>query len=239
MQIDIIPALSDNYIYWVQAGHEAAVVDPGEAAPVLEKCEASGIPLTMILVTHHHYDHVNGVTEVKKQTGATVIGPDDPRIPAVDRAVKEGDRIPFAETAFEVWETPGHGDRDISYVLRRSGAPDALFCGDTLFVSGCGRVLQGTADALWASLQAVSMLPDDTEVYCGHEYTIDNLHFACAMHPEDARYRARLADTARRLGEGGYSVPSHIGEEKQANPFLRCPSLKAFKALRAEKDRYG
>ncbi len=238
MEIVILPALADNYMYLIHSDTEAAIVDPADADVVMRALDERGLTLKYILVTHHHYDHVAGVPALKRHTAAQVVGPEDDRIPALDHPVLEGRALELGDGTFTVLETPGHGDRDISYLFKAPSRPDALFCGDTLFVSGCGRLLEGHAEALWASLRKLAALPDDTALYCGHEYTEDNLLFALSLEPDDAVYRNRLLAVRERLREGLPTVPSTIGLEKQANPFLRCDSLIAFSEWRRKKDRF-
>ena len=238
MQVTILPALGDNYIYLLHDDGQAIVIDPGAADPVHEVLQAHDLTLQAIWITHAHYDHVAGVPALKERTGATVYGPPDRRLTPLDQAVEEGMEWPCGDATCTVWETPGHADHDVSYLLCRPGKPAALFCGDTLFASGCGRILDGSAAALWRSLQRIKELPDDTELYCGHEYTLENLRFACAALPDRAIYRQRLEQMQQRLAGGGYSVPTTVADEKQANPFLQCASLDEFRTLRARKDRF-
>ncbi len=238
MEIVVLPALSDNYMYLICADAEAVIVDPAAEDPVMRELDKRGLTLTRILITHHHYDHVQGVPGLCRHTNAEVIGPNDERIPGLKHPVREGNTFAFAGSDFRVLDTPGHGDRDVSYLLRTPGRPDALFCGDTLFVSGCGRVLEGSAEALWTSLRKLAALPDETRVYCGHEYTEENLRFALTVDPHDRVYQDSLTAAQQRLRDGLPTVPSTIGTEKKANPFLRCDSSVAFTALRKRKDRF-
>lgn len=238
MDIVVIPALSDNYMYLICSDTEAVVVDPADADGVLRVLDQRGLTLKYILITHHHYDHVSGVPALKRRTSAETIGPDDDRIPGLDRPVCEGNTVSFQDGTFTVLQTPGHGDGDISYLLKRPAKPDALFCGDTLFVSGCGRLLEGNAELMWSSLQKLVALPDATEIYCGHEYTEDNLLFALSMEPDNEVYENRLIAIRERLRAGMPTVPSSMGIEKKSNPFLRCESCVQFAELRKKKDRY-
>lgn len=239
MNIFTLPALSDNYMYLIALDADAIIVDPSDADIASRAIAERGLTLKHILITHHHYDHVGGGPALKRRTGAEVIGPNDQRIPALDRFVQDGDAIVFGDSKFLVMETPGHGSRDVSYLLRAPSMADALFCGDTLFVSGCGRLLEGNAETMWGSLQRIATLPDDTEVYCGHEYTEENLQFALSLVPDDAAYQDRLRTVHAKLQRGEPTVPTTIGMEKKANPFLRCNSVSAFAKTRAKKDRFG
>ncbi len=239
MNITILPALSDNYMYLIASNTDAIIVDPSDADIAARAIAERGLTLKRILITHHHYDHVGGVPALKQLTGAEVIGPNDQRIPALGRSVRDGDSIEFGDGVLSVMETPGHGSCDVSYLLHAPGRLDALFCGDTLFVSGCGRLLEGSAEMMWASLQRIAALPDETEVYCGHEYTEENVQFALSLAPDDAVYRDRLHAVRGQLQWGEPTVPTTIGMEKKANPFLRCTSVRAFAETRAKKDRFG
>lgn len=238
IKIDILPALADNYMYLIGVGAQLALVDPSDARVALAAIAQANGTLTLILVTHHHHDHVAGLAEVKAATGAQVFGARDPRIPAVDVEVGEGDTIPLAAAAFQVLATPGHGDRDLTFALQRPGEPTALFCGDTLFLAGCGRVLEGDYGQLWQSLQQLALWPDDTSIYCGHEYTEDNLRFAVQHDPGNRVFRKRLHEVTAWRAEGKPTVPGRLGTEKIGNPFLLCPDLETFRACRAAKDRF-
>lgn len=236
--IEIIPAGPDNYQYLVLESDSAAVIDPSEPVSIQRALARHGLTLSLILVTHHHHDHVAGVSELVDEFHAEVAGADDPRIPRLTHVVGNGDGIDFSEGRFRVLETPGHGDRDVSYCFTRPGHPDALFCGDTLFISGCGRILEGTVSALWSSLRKLAALPDETELYCGHEYTEENLRFALSLEPSDPVYRARADEVSVQRRAHQPSVPGTMGTERRANPFLRCRSLEEFAALRNRKDRF-
>ncbi len=238
IKIDVLPALADNYMYLIRAGEQLALVDPSDARVALAAVERANGALTHILVTHHHYDHVAGLAAVKAATGAQVFGARDPRIPGVDVVVSEGNTIPLAAVAFQVLATPGHSDRDLTFALERPGEPAALFCGDTLFIGGCGRVLEGDYGQLWQSLQQLALWPDDTNIYCGHEYTEDNLRFAVQHDPGNRVFRKRLHEVTAMRTQGSPTVPGRLGTEKIGNPFLLCPDLEAFRACRAAKDRF-
>ena len=230
-RIAVLPLLEDNYAYLLHGDDgEAVLIDAPDAQSVLHYLQQHSLRLTTILITHGHYDHVAGLDEIVAATGATVF---DPR-----RNTGAGNRIEFGSGHFTVMATPGHGDHDCSFLWQEPGQPPALFSGDTLFVSGCGRILQGQPDQLWQSLQALKQLPDTTAVYCGHEYTLDNLDFACAMFPDDANYRDRRNEVKELRRQGLPTVPSTIAIEKMANPFFRCDGLAAFIELRKRKDHF-
>lgn len=229
-----------------------AAIDVPEAAPVLAALEETGWTLTDILVTHRHGDHVAGISEVKRRTGAKVTAPAKAgdAVPEVDRTVAEGDRVRVGDLEAEVWETPGHCADHVSYVFRGSGV---AFAGDTLFTLGCGRVMEAEPETLWHSLERFLDLPDDTEVYSGHDYVLSNARFALAADPDNAALKQRAAEAERADADGRFLIPSTIGAEKATNPFLRAaePALaravdlgpdsdpaKVFTALRAWKNRF-
>jgi len=221
--LDVRPicAFQDNYIWLLQVPDDpraAAVVDPGDAAPVLQVLAAGGLRLDAILLTHHHADHVGGAAELVAASGAAVFGPARERLPVEAHRLTGGDRarLPTLGLEFEVIDVPGHTAGHIAYF-----GHDTLFCGDTLFSAGCGRLFEGTAEQMLASLDALAGLPDSTRVYCGHEYTQANLRFATAVESGNPD----IADYARRAGElrskGQPTLPSTLGLEKRVNPFLR------------------
>ena len=229
LEIVVFPMLSDNYGFLIHdaATGATAVVDPAEAAPALAACKARGWRLTHILNTHHHGDHVGGNLDLKAKTGCTIIGPayDRDRIPGIDIAVDEASGADFAGHHAQVFFVPGHTSGHIAYWF----ADDhALFCGDTLFSLGCGRLFEGTPAQMWSSLLKLRALPDDTRIYCAHEYTQSNCRFALTAEPENAALtkQAELINAARAAGR--FTVPSTLAVEKACNPFLRAdqPNLR-------------
>jgi hydroxyacylglutathione hydrolase len=249
-----LPAFNDNYIWLLARGHEAAVVDPGDAAPVRRALDRLNLRLTAILVTHHHGDHVGGVLDLKSRTGATVFGPAGEDIDGLDRGLRGAGHVEVLGTRFEVIDVPGHTAGHIAYFAARH-APPLLFCGDTLFACGCGRLFEGTARQMVASLDALAALPASTLVHCAHEYTLSNIRFALTVEPGNAALQERAArdDATRQRGEP--TVPSTLGLELATNPFLRCdaPEVRAsvaggtvdavdrtaiFAALRKKKDNF-
>lgn len=215
-----LPAFTDNYLWLLVRGREAAVVDPGDAAPVRRALERYDLRLAAILVTHHHGDHVGGVVELKSQTGATVFGPAHEDIDGVDRPLGGGDLVEALGTRFRVIDVPGHTAGHIAYFAGEQ-APPLLFCGDTLFACGCGRLFEGTPLQMVASLDALAALPPDTLVYCAHEYTLSNIRFALSVEPRNAALQARAARDQATRERGGPTLPSTIGLELATNPFLR------------------
>jgi hydroxyacylglutathione hydrolase len=221
-QIDALPAFSDNYIWLLQdAGtRRCAVVDPGDAQPVLAWLAAHpGWQLSDILITHHHPDHIGGVARLKEASGARVCGPARESIPARDLALDDGDRVEVLGRSFLIYALPGHTLGHIAYHQTEEGW---LFCGDTLFAAGCGRLFEGTPQQMHASLQRLAALPEATLVYCTHEYTLSNLHFARAVEPHNPAVATRFAEVSAWRAAGRISLPSNIALEKATNPFLRC-----------------
>ncbi len=231
-----VPALSDNYIYLI---HEpgagvTAVVDPAEAEPVLRAIERKGWNLTLILNTHHHGDHVGGNLRLKQCTGCAIIGSvwdrDRRRIPGIDRGVGDGDVVALGRTSAQVLAVPGHTLGHVAYWFPHDAL---LFCGDTLFGMGCGRLFEGTAAQMWASLSRLRELPPATAVYCAHEYTEANGRFALSVEPENRDLIARMKRVGELRRNGCPTVPFRLTEELATNPFLRPDSedLRAALAL--------
>ncbi|MDG2318831.1 MAG: hydroxyacylglutathione hydrolase [Rhodospirillaceae bacterium] len=224
-QLDIrqIPVLNDNYVYLVREPEQNAVgvVDPALVEPIMAEAERLGWAITHVINTHHHGDHTGGNLEIKKRTGCTIVGPghDRDRIPGIDLEVNDGDTFKFGAAEADVFFVPGHTRGHIAYWF--AGA-DALFCGDTLFSIGCGRVFEGTMDQMWSSLSRLRALPSETRVYCAHEYTQSNIQFAVSVDPNNLALRTREAEVKRKRERGEPTVPSRLGEELAANPFLRA-----------------
>lgn len=231
--ISPISAFSDNYIWLITEGDIAYVVDPGDPEPVIKALEESRLHLAGILVTHHHYDHTGAVATLQAQTGCAVWGPPDSPAGPYQHTVVEGDTVTILDVDFEVLAVPGHTLDHIAYY---SSAQKALFCGDTLFVGGCGRVFEGTPSQMRASLQKLSQLPPDTRIFCAHEYTLANLHFATLVEPGNRDLQAFLKRCEERRQADHPTVPSLIGEELAHNPFLRWHSPEIQKTL-AESGR--
>jgi hydroxyacylglutathione hydrolase len=219
--LEIVPvnAFKDNYVWTLRASGFAAVVDPGEARPVLEFLAREKLELVAILATHHHADHVGGIAELLRKYDVPVYGPRNEPIPTLTQPLSEGDEVSIPElgVSFSVLDIPGHTRAHIAYY----GA-GALFCGDTLFACGCGRLFEGTAEQMYASLQKLRALPDETKVYCGHEYTLANIGFAKAVEPGNGALAAREQRDGRLREAGKPTLPSTLREEKATNPFLRC-----------------
>ncbi len=231
LNVEIIPVLSDNYVYLIHETGAGAtgVVDPAVAEPVLSRLQEKGWSLDWILSTHHHADHTAGNLEIKQETGCRIVGPaaERERIPGIDVAVGEGDRFQLGDAEAQVFDTPGHTSGHISYWFAEA---KALFCADTLFSLGCGRLFEGTPAQMWSSLQKFEPLPDDTLVYCGHEYTLSNAKFAITVDPDNETLQSRLAEVERLRTAGERTIPTTLGEERAANPFLR-PDDPAIRRL--------
>jgi len=257
LRINALPAFQDNYIWLLQNPdtRQAAVVDPGDAGPVLDWLGTHpDWQLTDILITHHHADHIGGVEPLRQKTAARVLGPDDERIPARDLTLHDGQKVEILGCEFTVMAVPGHTLTHIAYF--HEAAQPWLFCGDTLFAAGCGRLFEGTPAQMHHSLQRLAGLPDATLVYCTHEYTQANLRFAQAVEPDNADIARRLAEVTAWRAEGRSSLPSNLALERRTNPFLRTgeTSVKdmlarrsgqpeidpdhAFAALRSWKDNF-
>lgn len=214
-----LPAFKDNYIWTLRDARHAAVVDPGEARPVQEYLARESLELVAILATHHHPDHTGGIAELVAAKRVPVFGPKGEPIPDLTNPVGTGDTatIPSLSATFSVIEIPGHTRAHVAYY----GA-GSLFCGDTLFACGCGRVFEGTPAQMYDSLQKLAALPDETKVYCGHEYTLANIEFARKVDPANAALQAREQRSRALRQAGKPTLPSTLGEERATNPFLRC-----------------
>lgn len=230
-----IPILSDNYAWLLrdEATGMTAFVDPAEAAPCLSAIEAAGGRLDLILLTHHHGDHIAATEDLRARYGAPVVGAaaDAHRLPALSRAVAEDDEVALGDSSLRVIETPGHTVGHIAFF-----GDGVLVCGDTLFSLGCGRLLEGTATDMFASLQKLAGLPPDTLVCCGHEYTQSNARFALQADPGNAALQARAAAVDAQRSAGQPTVPSRLGAELAENPFLRAPDVATLARLRTAKD---
>ncbi len=245
MPLDVrqFPCLSDNYGYLARdrATGAVAAVDAPDAAPILAELAASGWGrLDLILNTHWHPDHTQGAEAVRAQTGCRVVGPEESaRVVTLDQVLADGDEIRLGETAFRVMHTPGHTLGHIVFIDDRGGE---AFVGDTLFALGCGRLFEGTAEQMWNSLNRLKALPDDTRVWCAHEYTAANARFALSLDEPDAERRAALEAHARDIfalrDQGRPTVPTLLGREKALNPFLRAEDAERFAAIRAAKDDF-
>ena len=257
-----IGAFKDNYLWLLCRGTDAVVVDPGDAAPVEKVLADRGLTLRAILLTHHHADHTGGVTALlaaRAGQALPVYGPANEAIVGVTTTLKEGDGVALESLglSFDVFDIPGHTRGHIAYFTQAADRrPAMLFCGDTLFAAGCGRLFEGTAAQMHASLAKLAALPADTQVYCAHEYTVANLRFASAVEPHSTELATRVADAAATRARGEPTLPSTIALERATNPFLRvdvaavreaaerhapgaaATPLATFTALRQWKDSF-
>lgn len=253
LEIVLVPALSDNYVYLLHdtVAGTTAVVDPADDEPVEAALAARGWTLTHILNTHHHVDHIGGNEALKAKYGVPIVGPkaETARIPDMDVTVGDGDTYDLNGHIAQVFDTPGHTTGHIAFYFSDS---QALFCGDTLFALGCGRMFEGTPEQFWSSLKKLRALPAETRIYCGHEYTAANAAFAVSIDGGNVKLQARAAEIKRLRDAGQPTIPSTLGEELDTNPFLRAddPSIAAavgkagadpvtvFAAVRAGKDNF-
>ncbi|KAJ9701603.1 hypothetical protein PVL29_006820 [Vitis rotundifolia] len=233
LQIELVPCLKDNYAYLlhdVDTG-TVGVVDPSEAVPVIDALSRKNRNLTYILNTHHHYDHTGGNAELKARYGAKVIGSgiDKDRIPGIDIVLKDGDKWMFAGHEVVVIETPGHTRGHISFYFPGSGA---IFTGDTLFSLSCGKLFEGTPEQMHSSLSKIMSLPDETNIYCGHEYTLSNSKFALSIEPKNEVLQSYATHVAHLRSKGLPTIPTTLKMEKMCNPFLRTSSPEIRKSLK-------
>lgn len=228
LSIDAIPAFTDNYIWMMHDGVSAVVIDPGDARPVLQALESRSLRLQAVLVTHWHPDHIGGITELTAQHPAPVYAPraESARIPQTRIALDDGERVEVLGRSFQVIAVPGHTLGHIAYF-----SDGVLFCGDTLFSAGCGRLFEGTPAQMHASLQKLAALPPETQVYCTHEYTTSNLAFAQAVEPQNPAIAQRIEEVKRLREANLPSLPTTLAQEFTFNPFLRCTEPRLIAAI--------
>lgn len=239
LSIEAIPILSDNYAWFVHDGPAgpAAMIDPAEEAPLVAAIDEAGGRLDMIFLTHHHADHIAAAEALRQRYGARVVGAavDAYRLPPLDIAVRDGDVVAFGTQQVQVIATPGHTSGEVSYYFPTG---PALFCGDTLFSMGCGRLFEGTPADMFASLRRIDALPGQTLLCCGHEYTQSNARFALHVAPDSPAVQARAAEVARLRARGLPTLPVRLDVERATNPFLRAPDVATLGRLRKEKDSF-
>ena len=238
LTVHLIPAFDDNYIFaFPLYGGAWAVVDPGDAAPVINHFQRTGRKPSYIFLTHHHNDHIGGAEELREKFGCKIIGhaADAARLPTLDIAVNDGDTIDIDGTKINVIRTDGHTIGHICYYL-----PDqrSIFVGDTLFVMGCGRLFEGSAEQMYASLQKLKALPDDISIYCAHEYTVANATFAHDYLPDNEEIKNGLYFFNQLRADNIPTVPTSLRAEKLSNPFLLADSAESFAAARKAKDQF-
>jgi hydroxyacylglutathione hydrolase len=230
INIQFVSIFNDNYIWLIINSIKRSVVaiDPGDAEPLLHYLQANQLDLAAILITHHHFDHTQGIDALKREFNIPVYGPKNGQIKGLTHTVEEGDRIciPSFGTEFNVLNIPGHTLDHVAYI-----APGLLFCGDTLFSAGCGRLFEGTAQQMYHSLQKLAALPDETKIFCAHEYTLQNLKFAQLVEPNNQWVQARLKQVIVLRQDSQPTLPSSIEAEKRINPFLRCDVKEVIKSV--------
>lgn len=225
LQIHIIPAFNDNYFWLIQPdihNSDAYILDPGTAEPVRARLKQSNLTLKGILITHHHHDHIDGAAELSKEFSIPIYGPKSARIPQVTHHLKDGDILNLGAIEFSVLGLAGHTLDHIGYYSKPHLSAPLLFCGDTLFAGGCGRLFDGTAEMLYQSLQKISLLDDDTIIYCAHEYTLANLEFARFIEPDNTDLITRQNREIEKRQQDRPTIPTQLLLEKRTNPFLRC-----------------
>lgn len=237
MEIVAVPAFADNYLWLVHdaGSSETAVVDPGDAAPVLAEAERRGWKITQIWNTHWHSDHTGGNLAIKQATGARISGPSGENIPGRDVALSEGDEVRLGDHVGRVIEVPGHTLGHIALIFDQERV---AFVGDTLFAMGCGRLFEGSPDQMYRSLQRLADLAEDTRLYCAHEYTLSNARFAAHADPENSAITRRLAAIKQLRENGKITIPTTVAEERETNVFVRATDVQEFARLRSEKDSF-
>jgi hydroxyacylglutathione hydrolase len=237
MEIVAVPAFSDNYLWLVhdEESGETAVVDPGDAAPVLAEADRRGWTITQIWNTHWHADHTGGNLAVKQATGARISGPASEKIPGRDVALREGDDLRLGDHVARVIEVPGHTLGHIAFIFDKERV---AFVGDTLFAMGCGRLFEGTPEQMYRSLQRLTVLPEDTRLYCAHEYTLANARFGAHADPQSATIADRLAEVKQLRENEKITLPTTVAQERETNVFVRATDVQEFARLRREKDSF-
>jgi len=234
--IEAIPILETNYVWGLHDGQNAVLVDPGRAGAPLQWLMDRSLTLTGLLITHHHWDHTDGIDDILKAHRVPVYGPDDMRIPQVDHPLGEGDRLQLEHPALdmEILSVPGHTSIHLAYV-----GSDFVLCGDTLFSAGCGRMFEGDAEQMQASLDKLAALPGHTRVFCAHEYTLDNCRFALQVEPDNPQLNERLEQVVRMRRQSRITLPSTISDELDFNPFMRTRQPEVIAAAQRRKPGCG
>jgi hydroxyacylglutathione hydrolase len=237
LDVTLIPILEDNYCYLIQSGKDVGLFDVGDAKPVIDYLEKHGIQPTHLFTTHHHWDHTEGIEEIKRQYNLHHIAAekDKHRISDIDQTATEGDIIQFGDETFQVIETHGH---TINHIVFYGQNSKTLFSGDTLFAMGCGRLFEGTHEQMFESLQKLKTLPDETNIYCGHEYTLTNAKFSVSAEPGNKDIQNRLEEVEKLREDNNPTIPTTIGLEKRTNLFLMSENIESFKHYRDLRDQF-
>jgi len=237
LNVTLLPILDDNYTYIIQSGDIVGLVDVGDAKPVIDYCEANKLTPTILLTTHHHGDHIDGVKEIKDKYNIHHIAPekDKDRIPNVDQYVNDDEIIIFGDEAAQVIETAGHTKNHINFWFKNS---NILFSGDTLFAMGCGRLFEGTHEEMFNALQQLKSMPDETIIYCGHEYTLDNAKFCLSIEPDNQNIINRMKEVEDLRKNDTPTVPTTMAIERKTNVFIRANDVETFKKYRPLKDNF-
>ncbi len=232
MNLIPLPAFSDNYIWLLQHQGHALVVDPGDSLPVTNWLLENNHRLDCILVTHHHGDHTGGVAQLQQEWGAKVYGPANEKLPFEFQALKQGHQFSWHDLDFQTLDVPGHTAGHIAYFAKPEGQDPLLFCGDTLFSGGCGRLFEGTAAQMLASLDRLAALPSASRVCCAHEYTLSNLKFARAVEPDNVQLQDHALHCQNLRAQNRPTLPAHLGKELEINPFLRTRAPQVICAVK-------
>lgn len=237
--IHLFPCLSDNYGFLLhdESTGLTAAIDTPDGAKIEQECKRHGLRLTHILNTHHHYDHVDGNLSLKEKYGVTIIGPkaDENRIPGIDIAYEDGDVFNLGRFEIQLLHTPGHTTGHCAYYIQ---ALESAFVGDTLFALGCGRLFEGSAQDMFDSLAKICALPDQTKIYCAHEYTSSNGEFALSVEPDNKDLQAYMSEVIAKRTKNLPTIPTTISQEKKANPFVRAKDVQTLARIRAAKDKF-
>ena len=251
LKVDIIPCLSDNYSYIVSDGNQALVIDPSESKPIINFLEKNNLELKFVLNTHHHFDHVGGNLELKNKYNILIAGNanDKERIPGIDILLNENEKFNFNMNSIEIINVPGHTSECIAFYIKNE---NIIFTGDSIFSLGCGRLFEGSPQQMWNSICKIKRLPNNTKIYCGHEYTHSNLNFCLEHDPNNTHLKDKKIDIEKKLNSKQPTIPSTIADEIKTNIFLRCddskikhglglkdsPDVEVFSKLRDLKDSF-
>ncbi|MEM7617903.1 MAG: hydroxyacylglutathione hydrolase [Pseudomonadota bacterium] len=237
LDVTLLPILQDNYAYIIQSAGKTAIIDPGEAGPIIGYLEQQNITPDFIINTHHHWDHTDGNKEISERYNLQIVAPvkEKNKIGRIDIELKDGDVFEFGDTSFKAIETPGHTQGHLCLTFEQD---NILFSGDMIFAMGCGRPFEGNAEDLFNSFQKLSHLSDETLIYCGHEYTQTNGNFSLSVEPENKAIQSRAAEVKELRAKGTPTIPTTMGLERKTNLFIRAKNLEEFKDLRNKRNNY-